>query len=275
MAILWNSSFSRAAFADGFVSLERLIPSQDIATALAGAFTQVGPPWARRTEQIARPRPFFPYDDDALNRLVLHPALIEAAEQLMGTRDIQLLTGYTMIRYSDLEHGTGMHVDYVNNTLGPALARDDFQHLSFFIHLDDVDAGHAPIQMVPNGHADSDARSITGPAGTVCAYSIYTRHSASRFSDPGHRVTMWVNVARKDRPWDQALRFDAHAAENAAILKRLIATATPRQLEFLGFPALGDPTWTPAFLRGMVERYPGFVPTPYQVATVAEAATMA
>jgi hypothetical protein len=244
-------------YRDGFVAMDRLIPEEDISAACAAAYTEVAPPFERRSEK-ARGNGFFPWDDAALNRIAAHPAIIAAAERFIGTRELQLRTGFVWVKYSGIDYGPNFHIDFANNTLGPVPARDDFQHLSFFVHLTDVDRDHAPILMAPNGRPESEATAVVGAAGTVCAYSMYTRHSASPFARDGHRATMWVNICRKDRPWDNALRFEAHAPEKQGSMKRFIASASPRQLEFIGFPRLGDPLWTPEFLAGMAERYPGF-----------------
>jgi hypothetical protein len=252
---------------DGFVVIDGLFDPEEIAAARAAAFREVAPPYARRDEPAGK-NEFFPWADNALNRVPTHPRLIAALVRLTGTRELQLRTGYVMVKYSVNQYWQAFHCDYRNNTLGPELEQeeDDFQHLSCFVHLDDVDDGLAPILMVPNGRPDSEARRITGPAGTVCVYSMYTRHSASAFTGVGHRASMWVNVARKDRLWDWSIRFKAHTEPEMANMAKFIGAASPRQLEFIGFPAPGHPLWTPRYLAGMAKRYPGFDPRPYQVA---------
>jgi hypothetical protein len=252
---------------DGFVVVEGLFAPDEIEAARQATFREVAPPYARRHEPVAK-RDRFPWAEDALNQVPMNPRLIAALERLIGTRELQFRTGFVWVKYSGNDYWQAFHSDFRNNTLGPELDRedDDFQHLSCFVHLDDVDDGLAPILMVPNGRPDSEARRITGPAGTVCFYSMFTRHSASSFSREGHRASMWVNVARKDRPWDWAIRFKAHTEPELANMAGFIGRASPRQLEFLGFPAPGHPLWTPKYLAGMCKRYPGFDPRPYQAA---------
>lgn len=241
---------------DGFI-VNPLLTSAEAERARDGAFQHVAPPFALR-HQARMGHDFFPWDDDGLNHAATHPDLIDACARILGTRAIQLLTGFVWVKYADVDYGAGFHIDYANNTLGPELVRDDFGHITVLIYLDDVDDALAPVLMVPNGRPDDQATPITGPAGTACIYSIFTRHSASAFRRAGHRVAMWVTVGRKDRPWDAAHRFGAHTAAHQSGMRRYIASATPRQLEFIGFPPVGDPLWSPAFLDGMCARYPGF-----------------
>lgn len=252
---------------DGFVVIPNFLTRAEQQAALQGAFECVGPPyeqWLRERKNNTSKHDFFPWDNSALNLLTAHPDLIDAAERIMGVRQVRLRTGYVMVKYSTEYFEHGMHTDFANNTLGPFQAPDDFQHLSFFYYLDDVPAGKAPIVMVPNGQPDSAAVPIVAPAGSLCIYSMYTRHSSSAFNVTGHRVSMWVNVSRQDRLWDNALNFTVTTPQHLKGMERFIGEASPRQLEFLGFPPPGDPLWTDKFLAGMQARYSGFNPAPYR-----------
>ena len=133
--------------------------------------------------------------------------------------------------------------------------------------FDDVDAGLAPIRMVPNGRPDEEFVPMIVPGGSVCLYSFYTRHAASDFTATrGHRPVMWVGFTRKDRPWDGARTFTYKSGASPEAMRRFIAEATPRQRELLGFPPPGDPLWTEAFTAAMATRYPGFDPAPHHAA---------
>ncbi len=105
------------------------------------------------------------------------------------------------------------------------------------------------------------------PGGSVCLYSVFTRHAASDFTAPaGHRPVMWVGFTRKDRPWDGGRTFTYKSGAQDAAMNRFMAEATPRQRELLGFPPPGDPLWTEGFIAGMATRYPGFDAEPYYAA---------
>ena len=68
-------------------------------------------------------------------------------------------------------------------------------NLSCFYCFDDVGEGMAPIRMVPNNEPDKKAVPMIVPGGSVCLYSVFTRHAASDFRvSTGHRPAMWVGL---------------------------------------------------------------------------------
>ena len=46
-------------------------------------------------------------------------------------------------------------------------------------------------------------------------------------------------------------------------MDHFLVTATPRQRELVGFPAVGDPYWTDETLAGVRDRYPLMDMSPY------------
>ena len=252
----------------GFVIIENFLTSQERQDTLAGFYELFSPSYEQYVaagRQNETPRQVvFPWDHAGLNHVSVHPALIDAAERVLGTREIRLSEAHLGMKYAGEEHGTNFHVDYGNNTLGPLIEPDDFMHIYFFYCFDDVEVGMAPIRMVPNGAPESAAVPMIVPGGSICIYSIFTRHAASPFlKSEGHRPVMWVGFTRKDRSWDGARSFTYKSGANFPAMERFMAEATPRQRELLGFPPPGDPLWTEAFIKGMAERYAGFDPEPY------------
>lgn len=255
----------------GFLIVEDFLNDEERAAALDGVFTLFAPPY---DEYVAGGRNngtpqhrVFPWDHSGLNHVTVHPDLISAAERVLGTREIRLDEGHLGMKYVGEEYSTEFHIDYGNNTLGPVIDPDDFMHLALFYCFDDVDASTAPIRMVPNGRPDEEAVPMVVRGGSVCLYSTYTRHAASDFTAAsGHRPVMWVGFTRKDRPWDGARTFTYKSGATKEAMERVMAEATPRQLELLGFPPPGDRLWTERFTAAMVSRYPGFDRTPYDEA---------
>ncbi|HYF50294.1 MAG TPA: phytanoyl-CoA dioxygenase family protein [Planctomycetota bacterium] len=249
---------------NGYVCIHGFVSADEARAALEGVYALVAPSYenwiasGKRNSTIGQRD--FPWDHSGLNALALHPDLIDAAERIIGTRELRLCTGHVWMKYSGEDYGQGFHIDYPNNTLGPIQSPDDFQHITFLYYLDDVDEDLAPVLMTPNGRDDSAAVPVTGRAGSVCIYSIYTRHSASVFRRAGQRPAMWVTVARKDRPWDMAVMYSVNSDAAYKGMARVMAESSARQIEFLGFPPAGDGLWTPEFLEGMATRYPGFDP---------------
>ena len=253
---------------DGFLIIENFLTENERRSALDGFYKHFAPPYhryieANRKNETAK-EVLFPWDHSGLNHVTTHPDLIDAAERVLETREIRLGEGHLGIKYAGEEHWTNFHIDYGNNTLGPIIQPDDFKHLACFYCFEDVTLELAPIRMVRNGSPDNEFVPMVVPGGSVCLYSIFTRHAASPFlSDEGHRPTMWVGFNRKDRPWDGARTFTYKSGARGEAMKRFIVEATPRQRELLGFPPPGDSLWTKQFTDGMVIRYPGFDPTPY------------
>src|SRR5271168_3704976 len=64
-------------------------------------------------------KPTFPFESGALNRLAVHDALIDLAEELLGTDRLRLYQGVVTVKYSGLrdEYEQLLHVDYGNHTL--------------------------------------------------------------------------------------------------------------------------------------------------------------
>lgn len=47
-------------------------------------------------------------------------------------------------------------------------------------------------------------------------------------------------------------------------MDHFLVSATPRQRELVGFPAVGDPYWTEETLAGVQDRYPLMDMSPYR-----------
>lgn len=252
----------------GFLIIENFLTEEERQAALDGFYTLYAPPYDEyvsngRKNETPQQREF-PWDHSGLNHVTTHPDLIDAAERVLQTREIRLSEGHLGMKYAGEESKSRFHIDYGNNTLGPIIEPDDFMNLVFFYCFDDVKEGMAPIQMVPNGRPDEEAVPMIVPGGSVCMYSVFTRHSASPFAAPhGHRPVMWVGFTRKDRPWDGARSFTYKSRKDWEAVQRFMNEASSRQLELLGFPPPGDPLWTDRFIEAMATRYPGFDPEPY------------
>ncbi len=255
----------------GFLIIENFLTKEEKEAALQGFFTLYSPPYdqyvANNRQNDTPKQQLFPWDHSGLNHVTIHPDLIDAAERVLGTREVRLCEGGLGMKYAGDEYTTKFHIDYGNNTLGPILDPDVFTNLHCFYCIDDVKPGMGPIRMVPNGRPDEEFVPMIVPGGSVCFYSVYTRHAASDFTVPqGHRPVMWGGFTRKDRPWDGGRTFTYKSGASSQAMLRFMIEASPRQRELLGFPPPGDPLWTASFIEGMVTRYPGFDSAPYYAA---------
>ncbi|MEE3233243.1 MAG: phytanoyl-CoA dioxygenase family protein [Candidatus Latescibacterota bacterium] len=258
---------------DGFLIVENFLNEKERKSALDGFYKHFAPPYQHyidnNRENDTPKEVLFPWEHSGLNHVTTHPDLINAAERVLGTREIRLGEGHLGMKYAGEEHWTDFHIDYGNNTLGPIIHPDDFMHLACFYCFEDVNSDTAPIRMVPNSNSDDECVPMVVPGGSVCLYSVFTRHAASPFvAEEGHRPAMWVGFNRKDRPWDGARTFTYKSGARGEAMKRFIVEATPRQRELLGFPPPGDSLWTKTFTDGMATRYPGFDPIPYEKARI-------
>jgi hypothetical protein len=260
---------------DGYCVVRGFLSRPEAAAAEAGARRLFAPDFdgwvaAGRTNPIEQPQALFPWDDSGLNRAFTHPDLIAAAERITGTRDLRLCEAKLNAKYSGKAYPLDWHIDYHNNTLGPRLTDRAamLRHPSFVLYFSDVGPGDAPIRMRRHDDPDGPGEAITGPAGTLVVYTIYTVHAASEFTDPrGHRLAGWGAMYDMKRSCDLPRLFTYKSGASEAGMARFIREASPRQLQLLGFPPPGDPFWTSGYIAGMESRYPGFDGEPYRAAT--------
>lgn len=269
---------------DGWCVIPGAIPPDDLAgaqRALVHLFPSVAEMDAGTDdERTARFRqwdaawPEFPYRSRSLNRLVLHPRILDMAEQLLGP-DIRLYQGTLTAKFAGQPSGYNqlLHMDYPNHSV--VVPRDDpgYRQLELYVYLNDVTPANGATRMVSLqrtkdvpwgrhtlGYADygelydlpGDA---SGPAGAVVAYRPDTFHRSVDFDEPGQARFMLHTAFRcAGAEWAgyQSWAFKGltpewyHFAQGASV----------RELTVLGFPAPGHPYWTEATLAGVQSRYP-------------------
>jgi hypothetical protein len=233
-----------------------------------------------------RVMPRFPFDDDALNDLVVHHQMIDLAEQLLGISDPRLYQAMLSAKYfggaqSDEQL---LHADYANHTL--VVPRDDpgYQQLETFVYLSDVTPEKAATRMVsrrltagipvertylsPADYADLYAAEVpaSGPAGSVLVYRPDTYHRGVRMTARGAGRFM-LHVSYKPASTDWLGSFGLPNAGEDMSWHRFVPRATERQLTALGFPAPGHRYWTPQTLAGVAARYPLLDLSPWREAT--------
>ena len=303
----------------GWVLIERLLTEDEIEAAWPGLFRLYPTPEAfhagapdpridpfraganapanQGDEGRFRPLQFaglkeFPFADQTLNRLALHPAIIAAAEDLLRTRDVRLYQAETFAKYSGVtQYDQPFHADYTNHTMLPPRADGRWRQAQMFLFLSDVTAAHGATRIVsreltrdvpvmqlsfpkarvpPERHAEWEAAAVSavGPRGSLLIYSADTVHRGAAFSLPragrfffnlAYRVAGadWVGA----NPWPR---------KGMADWTPLVERCSPRQLEALGFPPPGHPYWDQTTLAGAAERYPGLDLTPWRAALQAD-----
>ena len=134
-----------------------------------------------------------------------------------------------------------------------------FGQIQFWTHLEEVQPGQAPLQLIPRKHGNdmSHAVELVCPPGTICIFTNYSYHSANDFTaDFGQRYTWGVAFGRADSVFEGFRHYTAVGGNPH--FQELISALTPEQRSMFRFPKIGDPAYTPAMLAALEERYPGF-----------------
>lgn len=230
-------------------------------------------------------KPRFPFESQALNRLTVHDAIIDLAEELLEIGGLRLYQGIASAKYSDgsPDHEQLLHADYANHTLVVPRADVGYQQVTMFVYLSDVTPETAATRMVSLPHtrhlpvertylhlveyASLYAREecATGPAGSVLAYrpDVYHRGTAMT-AERAARFVLHVAYKPPGTDWLGSQAWPS-AAEDLA-WHAFMRTASLRQLMVLGFPEPGNAYWTPQSLDGVAARYPHLDMTPWRSA---------
>ena len=303
----------------GWVLIERLLGEAEIEAAYPGLFAiyptpeafhagadprsaafRQGAGLAANQGDEARFRPLqfaglqeFPFADQTLNRLALHEAVIAAAEDLIGTRDVRLYQAETFAKYAGVtQYEQPFHVDYTNHVLLPPRVDGRYRQAQMFLYLSDVTEAHGPTRIVSReltrdvplasmrfdgpkaaGRAEAweaAAVSATGPRGSLLVYGADVVHRATQMTAPGG-ARFFFNLAYRPAGADWV---GANPWPRKGIVRHLgalIEGCSVRQLEALGFPPPGHDYWDAETLQGCAERYPGLDLRPWREALSASA----
>ncbi|HEX2592632.1 MAG TPA: phytanoyl-CoA dioxygenase family protein [Rhizomicrobium sp.] len=228
----------------------------------------------------------FPFTDQTLNLLAIHPAIIAVAEDLLHTRDVRLYQAETFAKYTGVtQYDQPFHADYTNHTMLPPRRDGRYRQLQMFLYLSDVTEAHGATRIVSREWTDdvpvmalsfpaarvprerkrdwhAASVSAAGPRGSLLIYSADVVHRGSSMSFPnGGRF--FFNLAYKSagadwvgaNPWPRKGMVD---------WTPFVERCSVRQLEVLGFPPPGHDYWDADTLAGCADRYPGLDLTPWR-----------
>jgi hypothetical protein len=208
----------------------------------------------------------------ALNRLYVHPALVDFAERALQTDDLRLYQAHVSARYTgDADYEQPMHTDR-NHSYLPAIPGPPWMHVEMFVYLSDVEEDCAPTHAVALG--DSQARSTNEifypeqdpdlfarerPAvakrGSVLAYRNEVFHRGVNITRPrGSRFLMAVAFRNAAADWIGYLAPQSNSTHPG--WTRFVEQSTPRELELFGFPPPGHEVWTAEVIAAAQVRYP-------------------
>jgi hypothetical protein len=224
----------------------------------------------------------FPFaGSGALNRMCVHPAIVDFAERALQSTDLRLYQAQTTAKYAgETNYEQPMHTDR-NHSWLPARSRAPWWHLESFLYLCDVDDGNAATHLVPRSSAGGRAttvplvmpngdpelyaaeRSAPGVRGSLLAYRTDVFHRGVDLTTPGSaRFTLNVGYKLAGQDW-----IGYHTQQSKSTSGAWVAFAegsTPRELALLGWPPPGHPIWDAALLDETAERYPNLDLDPWR-----------
>jgi hypothetical protein len=235
-----------------------------------------------RPEQHRWNQPF-PFAADLLNRLCVHPSIVDFAERALGSGDLRLYQAGLSAKYAgETNYEQPMHTDR-NHSWLPPVARAPWWHLETFLYLSDVDEGNAPTHLVsvrdsvgrkptmplylPDWDRELYAaeRPAVGVRGSLLAYRPDVFHRAVDLTAGGaSRFLLNVSYKVAGQDWVGYDGFQARAVDPK--WDTFVASCTPRELELFGFPPPGHPIWDADLVAATAERYPGLDVSPWREA---------
>ena len=226
----------------------------------------------------------FPFrGSGALNRLCVHPSVVDFAERALETPDIRLYQIHLSAKYGGLtNYEQPMHTDR-NHSWLPALGTPPWWNLEGFLYLSDVTESENPTRLVSTRHSVGISpstpvlmpasapdiyaaeRPAVGRRGSYLAYRSDVFHRGAAFgSEDAARFVLALAFKCAGQDW---IAYDqAQSRSSGREWTRFAQRCSPRELELFGFPPPGHPIWTEALLDELVIRYPKMDVTPWREA---------
>ena len=220
----------------------------------------------------------FPYRSWDLNRLAVHPDLVDAAERYLQTTELHLYKVELWAKYSGaVNYDQPLHRDYGSHSLVVPRPEARYQQLTTFIYLSDVTEEDGPTCIVPYDDGKDvpftplylpfgtlAAREVrcTGPAGSLLVYRTDILHRGSDMTGARRsRFSLLADYQVRGTTWGGKMAWPKQHPDRWA---KFIPQCTERQRDLFGFPRPGDPYWSEETLLGVAARYPGIDLEPYR-----------
>ena len=217
----------------------------------------------------------------ALNRMCVHPSIVDFAERALGNIDIRLYQAHLTAKYAGVtDYEQPMHVDR-NHSWLPAGSESPWWNLEGFLYLTDVTDDDNPTRLVTvpeTAHIDSPygvvmpnmepgvyaaEQAAPGVRGSYLAYRSDCWHRGAPFgSATGARVVLAVAFKNAGTEW---IGYDTQQSRSTGIEWTVfVEGSTPRELELFGWPPPGHPVWDKSLLERTQQRYPELDLSPWQ-----------
>jgi len=225
----------------------------------------------------------FPYRSWDLNRLAVHPDLVDLAERYLGTTELHLYKVELWAKYAEaVDYDQPLHRDYGSHSLVVPRLEPRYQQLTTFVFLSDVTDADGPTCIVPyqdgkdvpytplylpfGSLAESEVR-CTGAAGSLLVYRTDILHRGSNMTGERRaRFSLLADFQVRGTTWGGKMAWPKQSPERWA---KFIPQCSVRERDLFGFPRPGDPYWTDETLDGVAARYPGIDLEPYRAAMAA------
>jgi Phytanoyl-CoA dioxygenase (PhyH) len=210
---------------------------------------------------------------EALNRMCVHPSIVDFAERALQNTDIRLYQAHASAKYAGVtNYEQPMHIDRNHSWLPPG-SESPWWNLEGFLYLTDVTADDNPTRLVTVGesaHIESPygvvmpnmepdvyeaERPAPGVRGSYLAYRSDCWHRGAPFgSATGARVVLAVAFKNAGVEW---INYDVQQSRSTGIEWTVfVEGSNPRQLALFGWPAPGHPVWTERLIEQTQQRYP-------------------
>ena len=197
----------------------------------------------------------FPYRSWDLNRLAVHPDLVDAAERYLQTTELHLYKVELWAKYAGaVNYDQPLHRDYGSHSLVVPRPEPRYQQLTTFIYLSDVTEEDGPTRIVPyedgkdvpytplylpfGSLADAEV-ACTGPAGSLLVYRTDILHRGSDMTGAGRsRFSILADFQVRGTTWGGKMAWPKQSPERWA---RFIPQCSVRERDLFGFPRPGRP----------------------------------
>jgi hypothetical protein len=148
----------------------------------------------------------FPFPGMALNRLCVHPSIVDFAERALGSADVRLYQAGASAKYAGVtNYEQPMHIDRNHSWLPPGSA-SPWWNLEGFLYLSDISEADNPTRLV----SAADSNYIDSPYGVVMpnmepgVYEAEQPAPGIRGSFLAYRSDCWHRGAPSARPPEPA-----------------------------------------------------------------------
>lgn len=224
----------------------------------------------------------FPYPGTgALNRLCVHPSIVDFARRALGTEDLRLYQSQITAKYTGfVNYEQPMHTDRNHSWLPPTPVAP-WWHMEGFLYLSDVPASNAPTHLVPASRSvgrdptaplvlpDWDPelyaaeRGAAGVRGSLLAYRTDVFHRAVDLVEPGGSRFL-MNASYKPAFVDWVGYHTQQSRSTSPDWVRFVEGSTPDELALFGFPPPGHAVWSAELLDATARLYPKLDLSPWR-----------